>query len=208
MDWIWFSTLLSYLPVCRRLQTLKHFWDGFWCVGAFWGVFGELFFVVVLACLFLLCFFQLKLPWIEKILFSQKEIITLFLEGFVLFFDGWGWDFLFICLFLRFLGVFLDYYYYFLISFFGGSCCLRSKPALLVPEDLNAQYRCQLTFDMLGLVWWWMKYSVVSFEIVRDDCIVFPKSTSALMENSNYQSLLVGADSTFITLCDNCCVAW
>lgn len=61
---------------------------------------------------------------------------------------------------------------------------------------------------MLGLVWWWMKYSVVSFEIVRDDCTVFPKSTSALMENSNYKSLLVGADSTFITLCDNYCVAW
>lgn len=52
-----------------------------------------------------------------------------------------------------------------------------------------------------------MKYSVVTFEIVRDDCTVFPKSTSALMENSNYKSLLVGADSTFITLCDYYCVA-
>lgn len=51
-----------------------------------------------------------------------------------------------------------------------------------------------------------MKYSVASFEIVRDDCTVFPKSSSGLMENNNYKSLLVGAD-TFITLCDNSCVA-
>lgn len=52
-----------------------------------------------------------------------------------------------------------------------------------------------------------LNFVVVSFEIVSDDCTVFPKSTSGLKENSNYQSLLVGADSSFITRCDNSCVA-
>lgn len=93
---------------------------------------------------------------------------------------------------------FLNHYYYYLFSFFGGSCCLR--PALHVPEDLNAQCQCQLTFGMQGCGWWWMKYFVLSFEIVRDDCTVSPKSTNEVVENSNYKSLFVGADSTFITI--------
>lgn len=42
-----------------------------------------------------------------------------------------------------------------------------------------------------------MKYFVLVFEIVRDDCTVFLKSTDGIKENSNYKTSLVGADSTF-----------
>lgn len=50
---------------------------------------------------------------------------------------------------------------------------------------------------MQDLVYWWMKYFVLVFEIVRDDCTVFLKSTNRIKEMNNYKTYLGGTDSTF-----------
>lgn len=56
---------------------------------------------------------------------------------------------------------------------------------------------CQLNSELQDLVQSWMKYFVLVFEIVRDDCTVFLKSNDGTEENSNYKTCLVGADSAF-----------